>query len=237
MRDGAATEVAMHDIDSVGELESQLDEFGVPQQEYGNGSPDQAEHGVFDEAQEMELAAELLDVSGEAELDQFLGGLIGQAGKVVGKALHSPIGRQLGGFLKGVAKKALPTLAGVAGTMVGGPIGGFVANKVVGKIASADGEVFGLELEGLSPEDREFETARHFIRFAGEAARHASQLNADDPHLGARRAVALAARALAPGLLRPAADEPQSEVEPPAAPLARTGRWIRQGKTIVLYGL
>src|SRR5690606_26467642 len=40
----------------------------------------QGESEVFDEAQEMELAAELVAVGDEAELDQFLGSLIKQAG-------------------------------------------------------------------------------------------------------------------------------------------------------------
>src|SRR5438067_1817987 len=58
------------------------------------------------EAQELELASELLEISSEAELEQFLGGLI----KKVGGFMKSPIGQALGGVLKNVAKKALPVV-------------------------------------------------------------------------------------------------------------------------------
>ena len=34
--------------------------------------------------------------------------------------------------------------------------------------------MLGLELEGLSAEDQAFEVARHFVRFASEAARRAA---------------------------------------------------------------
>src|SRR5262249_44975728 len=64
----------------------------------------------FSEAEEMELAAELLTVSNEAELEQFLGSLIRKASRAVGGFIKSPIGQALGGALKGVAKQALPML-------------------------------------------------------------------------------------------------------------------------------
>ena len=72
--------------------------------EYG-----EAEWGeVFNEGEVMELAAELLEVTNEAELDRFLGKLIKKAGSALGKVVKSPIGQAVGGVLKGVAKKALP---------------------------------------------------------------------------------------------------------------------------------
>lgn len=189
------------------------------------------EFEVFDETAEMELAAELLGVTNEAELDQFLGGLIKHAGEALKKAIHSPLGHKLGGFLKGAVKKALPTVAGVAGTMLGGPLGGTLG----GKLGSAAGDVFGLELEGLSPEDQEFETARQFVRFAGEAAKQATEVvPSDNPHEAARQAVVRAAQKLAPGLLRPVAMSRAAEV---ADPKAKTGRWARQGRNVVLFGL
>lgn len=221
----------MHDIDRTQlEFDTPLDEF-----EYADNEYTQGEAGVFDEAQEMELAAELLGVGDEAELDQFLGSLIKQAGQAIGKAVKSPIGRKLGGFLKGAAKKVLPAAAGALGTVVGGPLGGMAASK----LASAAGDAFGLELEGLSPEDQEFETARHFVRFAGEAARQASKvLAAPDPEAAAKKAVTHAARQFAPGLLRPVARALQSEVGPAHGPrVAQSGRWVRDGQRIVLMGL
>ena len=222
----------MHDTDRTQlEFEAYADEFEAP-----NPYAFQRESAVFDEAEEMELAAELLAVGDEAELDQFLGDLIGKAGQAIGKAVKGPIGRKLGGFLKGAVKKVVPAAAGVLGTAFGGPVGGMVASKV----ASAAGDMFGLELEGLSPEDQEFEAARHFVRFAGEAARQAGQVaQADDPQGAARSAVVNAAKKHAPGLLRPAARSPQSDAGAGArgGAAGQSGRWLRQGQKIVLLGV
>ena len=70
---------------------------------------------VFSEAELMELAAELLEVRDEAELDLFLGNLIKRAGKAIRQVVKSPVGKAIGGILKGAAKQALP----IAGTAVG----------------------------------------------------------------------------------------------------------------------
>jgi uncharacterized protein (DUF697 family) len=236
--------MAMHDIDGTQlEFESDLDAFefnpGI------NGQAYESEAGVFDDADEMELAAELLAVSDESELDQFLGKLIGQAGQAIGKAVKGPVGKTLGGLLKGAVKKVLPAAAGAVGGMVGGPAGAAVASS----LATAAGKAFGLELEGMSTEDQEFETARRFVRFAGEAARQAAQqagriAASADPQAAAKKAVIGAASKLAPGLLRPVAHALQSEVAPPQARAARpqgdrpghSGRWVRQGQQIVLLG-
>ena len=43
-------------------------------------------------ADEMALAAELLEISNEAELDQFLGSIFKKVSSAVGKAVKSPIG-------------------------------------------------------------------------------------------------------------------------------------------------
>lgn len=226
----------MHDIDSTRlELESDLDEYETDSYEYGQPRYSQAEATVFSEADEMELAAELLATSDEQELDQFLGNLIGKAGGSAGKAVKGGIGKKLFGFLKGAAKKILPTVAGAAGTMFGGPLVGMAASK----LTSAAGDALGLELEGLSPEDQEFEAARHFVRFAADAARHAAKSGPnDDPQSAAKKAVVMAARKFAPGLLRQASAAPQSEVAGPRGDKpGLTGRWIRQGQKIVLLGV
>ena len=48
------------------------------------------EDEVFNEAELMGLAGELLEINSEAELDQFLGKLIKKAGRAVGRAVRSP---------------------------------------------------------------------------------------------------------------------------------------------------
>ncbi|MBD2722549.1 hypothetical protein [Hymenobacter armeniacus] len=159
--------------------------------------------GELNETMEMELAHELLEVSNEQELNQFLGKLIKGAGKAIGNFAKSGVGRAIGGVLKTVAKKALPIAGGALGTFFGGPLGGMIGNK----LGSAASNLFELELEGLSPEDQEFEVARAYVRFANSAANRAASLHAQ--RRGApmaavvRQALSGAARQHAPGLLRP----------------------------------
>ena len=180
-----------------GELGHELGrEFG--QGEFGQGEFGQHEQeAVFDEVQEMELAAELLEVNSEAELEQFLGKLVRSAGKAVGGFVRSPIGKALGGALKGVAKVALPMAGKVLGNMVLPGVGGVIG----GKLASAAGSMFGLELEGMSAQDQEFEVARRVVRLSGEAVRQATQMPpAGSPETLAKNAVLAAATRHAPGL-------------------------------------
>ena len=73
------------------------------------GWPGEARAGeVFGEADELELAAGLLEVTKELELDRFLGSLIRSAGRAAGRFVSSPVGQALGGILKGAARQALP---------------------------------------------------------------------------------------------------------------------------------
>src|SRR5262249_53903860 len=64
----------------------------------------------FAEAQELELASELLGITNEQELEYFLGNLINTVGGAVGRFAASDTGRALGGILKGAAKQALPVV-------------------------------------------------------------------------------------------------------------------------------
>jgi hypothetical protein len=236
-----------------GEFEAETGEFGHETGEYGH----EAESGEvgemeaetpLNEMQEVELATELLEITSEEELEQFLGGLI----KGVGGFMKSGAGRALGGVLKRVAKAALP--------MVGGALGSFV--PVVGtalgsKLGSMAGNLFELELEGVDREQAEFEVARRYVRFATAAARNASLAPTSlPPQVIANRAVAAAARRYAPGLVRGRGRRrPGYGVGYPSyveggdgdgdygngggggQQGARTGRWVRRGRKVVLYGL
>ncbi|UTY59789.1 hypothetical protein [Massilia sp. erpn] len=62
--------------------------------------------------------------------------------------------------------------------------------------------LFGLELEGLSPEDKEFELALHFTRFAFDTVRNALAAPGDDAAARVRSGLMQSARRHAPGLLR-----------------------------------
>lgn len=157
-------------------------------------------HEVNHEAMEMELATELLGVSNEMELEEFLGKLVRRAAGAVKSFANSSAGRAIGGVLKAAAKKALPIVGKVAGSFFGGPVGGMIG----GKLGSLASNLFELELEGLSNEDKEFELARAYVRFANDAVRRAAH-NPNfrfQPRRIARNAVIAAARRNAPGLLR-----------------------------------
>ena len=183
---------------------------------------------VFNEADETELAAQLLDVRGEHELDRFLGDLVKRAGQAVGTFVRSPTGQALGGVLKDAARQALPIVGGAIGGYAGGERGAQFGSSV----ASAAGRYFGLELEGLSPEDREFEVAKGFVRLAGEAVKNAAAAPASSPPQAvAKSAVIQAAQRFAPGLLRSVG--PSAAATPATRP-AMSGRWVRQGRNIVV---
>ena len=198
-----------------------------------------ANEGVFGEVQEMELAAELLEITSEQELNQFLGKLIKRAGSAIGAAVRSPIGQALGGALKGVAGRLLPVAGAAPGNMIVPGIGGAIG----GKLAGAAGEAFGLELEGLSAEDREFEVARRFVRLAGSATQHAASVPPTaDPATVARAAISTAARTIAPGLAQLGilneATQPASVGNGSVGSgLGQSGRWVRRGRRIVLLGV
>jgi hypothetical protein len=189
--------------------------------------------GPFSEEQEIELAAELLSLSQDQELDQFLGKLIRRAGQIAGQVVRSPTGKALGGLLRQAAKKALPVVGGAVGSYFGGPAG-----KAIGsKLATAGGQIFGLEIEGMSGEDQELQVARRFVRLAGEAATQAAQAPAAaPPQQAARKALATAARKHAPGLLRNG-NGVASGTGAAGTQRRRSGRWIRHGNKIVLLGV
>lgn len=186
-----------------------------------------ADHGeIFTELDELDMAARLLEVTSNEELDRFLGDLIIKAGKAIGSFVRSDTGRALGSILKGAAKKALPIISKAVGGYLGGPAGARMGSQ----LATHAGRIFGLELEGLSPEDQEFEVARRFVRFAGNAVKRATRIPSTVPATkAATKAVADAARQYAPGLLSGSAVASSPGIVPNSS-----GRWIRRGRSIVI---
>jgi len=187
------------------------------------------------EADEMEFAAGLLEVTSEAELDRFLGALVDRAARAVGSFASSPSARALTGILKDAAKQALPAVGRAIGVRPGDPTGAAIGSQVV----RAAGRYLGLELEGLSPEDQEFEAAKSFIRFAYEAAKNAAGGPAAEPPKAAAQAAAIrAARRFGPGLLGPLsssnARDPGSAESNVRPILAGGGRWVRRGHSIIV---
>ncbi len=231
-----------------GEFSSEYGEFQGENPEgtfesIGEMSGEFQSEAPLNEALEMELASELLSVTNEQELNHFLGGLV----KKVGGFLKSPVGQALGGVLKGIAKQALPVVGGALGSFVAPGVGTAIGSS----LGSMAGKMFGLELEGLSQEDREFEVARRFVRLASSAAQKAALAPPTiSPVAIARKAIALAAQTHAPGLCDCARNAQQFPAQAsasfptgpsawPGQPVAAQaqGRWIRRGRAIVLYGL
>lgn len=162
------------------------------------GEVGQAE-GPLTEMQEMELTSELLEVTNEAELEQFLGGLFKKVASGVGSFMKSGVGKALGGVLKTVAKKALPLAGGALGSLIAPGVGTALGSKL-GSMAS---NLFEVELEGMNEQEAEFEVARRYVRLAASAARNAALAPPSaPPQAVARAAVVAAARNHAPGLVR-----------------------------------
>ncbi len=183
------------------------------------------------EEQEIDLAAELLSVSDDRELDQFLGGLLKKAKGAIGPALKK--------YLIPLAKKALP----IAGTAVGGFFGGPVGAKIGGKLGSFATKLFEVDFESMDGEAQEMEVARSFVRLANAAANNAATASRTaDPNQAAKAALAKAAKTYAPGLVRQSTGAGNSIVSSTAGsnvvPRRRkSGRWIRKQGRIVLLGV
>ncbi len=180
---------------------------------------------MFSEAEELQLAMELLEVGSEAELEQFLGNVFKSAWKGLRKA-GAAIGKvaaPLGGFLKTVARTALPFVGGALGSMIPIPGVGTALGTALGKAASSALE---MEFAAGSPqreEEEELEMARRFVRIAGQAA----QLAADgDGSPGALESAVTRALHRHLPYFRPG----------PLPMEAESGRWRRRGKRIVVMG-
>jgi len=112
----------------------------------------------------------LLGITSEQKLEQFLGDLVNTVGNAVGSLARSDTGQALGRIHKDAAKQALPVIGRAVGQWIS-PNG---RGAIGANIASQAGRLFGLELEGLSPGDKELEVAWQFVRSAGAAAKQAS---------------------------------------------------------------
>jgi hypothetical protein len=181
---------------------------------------------VLSDTAEMSLAADLLEIRDQADLKQFLGNLARHVAKTIGVQLSSPHADAIRDVLAGAVTRALRHIGRTPRTHPA-PFGSTVGSR----LASIPSSQLGLELEGLSSEDREFETARRLVRFAAEAAKNAIMGKSRDPVAAAWAGACAAARLYAPGLLR--ALERQRTGEYPHS-AERLGRWIRKGDNVVV---
>jgi hypothetical protein len=202
----------MHDIDST-RLEASPDyneledhqEFTSPEsQESNNGEGEESFEMPMSEVEEEALAAELLGVSSEYEMEQFLGGLFRKIKRRLGGAAKflSQNAVPLAGALQGIAAKAIPSIAGAMGAAV--PIPGL--NAVVSSaLTKATSNLLQSEMEDLEGEEQEFERSKRFVQFATQAIRQAGRINGGgNPSAAANAALRDAFRRLrGSGGLRP----------------------------------
>ncbi|HLK96609.1 MAG TPA: hypothetical protein VK364_02470 [Hymenobacter sp.] len=87
---------------------------------------------------ELEMAYQLLEVSNEEELNQFLGGLMSKAASAVKGAassfVGSPAGQSVGKYLVNVGKNTLPQLGAKYGSQYGGQYGGQLGGALGGRL-------------------------------------------------------------------------------------------------------
>jgi hypothetical protein len=193
-------------------FESESFEFG------GSGGGEVG--SLLTEAEEVELAMELMAVTNEAEMEQFLGNVFKKAWSGIKK-----IAKPLGGVLKSVAKTALPFVGSALGSFI--PIPG-VGTALGGALGTAVSKALELEYGELESEEAEFEMARRFVRIAASAAQQAGAApQTGDLMSAANRAVVNAARQHLPG----------ADLRALGASTDRlSGRWFRQGANIVVVG-
>jgi hypothetical protein len=224
--------------DYEGESEGEADyesEYDLAQESEGGDY-----EAVFDELEEMEQAAALLEVQDEGELDQFLGGFFDKVKKKLRAALPPQVQKALTDTLKKVAKKALPTGAAALGNLIAPGVGGAIAGRVAGSAT----KMFGLELEGMSYEDQQFEVARRVVGLGAEATKAAAQTVqagiGQPPAQIAKDAVLQAAQTHAPGLatgLLAGGIAASNRAFSGGRGFGRSGRWYRRGRRIVIVGV
>lgn len=157
--------------------------------------------GELHESLELELAQELLEITNEAELEEFLGKLVRGVARGAGSFMRSSVGKAVGGVLRNVAKTALP--------MVGSALGSFVApgigTALGGKLGSMAAKLLEAEeRETMGEAEAELEAARRYVRWANGTVRTAMRAPYGvPPRTVARSAAVSSARRYAPTLLRP----------------------------------
>ncbi len=212
----------MHDIDRVLNPQEMFNEAEFEASPFG-GAYDEAEFEFYgettDDLDESTLAAELLSVGSEQELELFIGSLLKNAAKGVTAFAKSKAGRAIGGALKQAAKAALPTLGATLGSAIPIPGVGTAVGNMAGKALAST-----LELEtGMDVEDSEFEVAQNVVRLAKNATKQAMKAPPGaNPNAVAAQAVKSALRNLQGGA---------------GVSGGQSGRWVRRGNKIVLFGV
>ncbi len=205
---------------------SDLDEIDDESFEFDDG----ADELPFDDEEELELAAELLEIENDEEFDEFLGKVFRRVGRGIRRVTRSKPFRRVFRGVKRIGRKILPIAGGALGNLVAPGIGG----KVGAGLGSFASKLFELEAEGMDEEDLQMEIARRYIRLAGSAAkRAASAPPGANPQKVAASALRSAARQHMPGVGRLDSIARGGRASSQGA----SGRWVRRGRNIVLLGV
>jgi hypothetical protein len=152
--------------------------FGVP-------VPAESPRVVSRELEELDLASHFLEAQSTPQIAALVAHLMDRSAAAVGRRIDPQVRAQLQTRLMETGQALRAVLSRNDGTPV-----------------SAE-TIFGTELEGLSPEDQEFETARRTVRLMMMISRHAALVpQSATPESAVSQAERLAARHLAPGLSR-----------------------------------
>jgi hypothetical protein len=174
-------------------------EYQPETQEYE--SYESYESQELNEALEFELAQELLEITTEAELEEFLGKLVKRVAKGASSFMKSGLGKAVGGVLRNVAKTALPMVGSALGSFVAPGLGTAIGGKLGGMAASL---LEAEELETMGEAEAEMEAARRYVRWASGTVRNAMRApRSAPPRVVARSAAVSSARRYAPALVRP----------------------------------
>src|SRR3954470_12931810 len=132
----------MHDIDRTQLEWEQYEHDGGAREAYEASQEFEGEYGQvpLHEATEMELAAELLEVGNEAELEAFLGNVFSAVGRTLGRFARSDAGTALPGLVRNAARDALPVLGRAVGQQLSPNGGGAVGSR----LAEQAGQLLGL---------------------------------------------------------------------------------------------
>lgn len=202
----------MHDLDRVTQ---DLDEAGDVEPTARRRPDDRHELAVVRDA------TRLLEMTSHPELDALLDGVLSRAALAAGAGLPPTTARAVAlatkHGLRGLGRVVLPVAGRSFDAWVrpGGGSQGAAATLRVSRL-------LGLPVEGLSTEDREYEIATAYVRFAHVAARRAFHLaRSAPPQVAVDRAIASARR----------------ETFPALRPRVRRGRWRRRGSQVVVEGL
>lgn len=201
----------MHDLDR---LTHDLDEAGYGGRASG-GRDDRFELAVVRDA------TRLLEMTSQPELDALLDGVLRTAARAAGAGLSPAAAHAVAVAtrrgLRGLGRAVLP-VAGRSYDAWVRPGGGSQGAAETLRVS----RLLGLPLEGLSTEDREYEIATAYVRFAHVAADRAFRLaRSAPPEAAADRALSSARR----------------EAFPALRPRVRRGRWRRRGDQVVVEGL